>query len=112
MSGVNYLVLGNTTGANAIVTIEAFSAPSLASIELYQDEFSADGNNAPVARFSASDSANFFDMMQGTTVRALNRFADAYLEPVYHTLDAFNSNNQPFQHDFFGCKSFSSRAVE
>jgi len=93
VGGVNYPILYNTSGQNAEVTIQSFAQPAVGAVEIYQDDFTADGNDGPVSRIYTPDIANFYDFQQVSTVRSNNRYADAYLQPEYNALAAFNSDN-------------------
>lgn len=49
------------------------------------------GPDEPVTRVDPGQADRIYDMVQETTDRAENRYADAYLQPEWHALDAFDT---------------------
>ena len=82
----NFVVVANTAGAAAMVTVMAAAAFVNGAVTLFQDDFNT--ANPPATREDTTDSANVYDLLQETTTRSGNRYADAYLQPELDTLDA------------------------
>lgn len=97
IGGTNYPIVSNTSNGlgtpNDTVTITANAAPNPGAFSIYQDDYGAQGNEAPVRKVDVNDDSNLYDMLQASTRRDLNRYADAYLEPERNALSGFNSNN-------------------
>jgi len=56
------------------------------------------GSTTPTLLVDPSENRGNYDMLSGTTVRVNNRYADAYIEPELHALDAFDSALPPAGH--------------
>jgi hypothetical protein len=86
----NFTIVSNTAGPGATVTIRIADEMLPVSIALYVNL----GNNAPATIVDPNgNDADLYTMLQPTTVRAQNRYADAYLQPELEALNQFDSNN-------------------
>ncbi len=94
-NGQDYTVMSNTQGANAHIIIETADNVNPGDFTVYQDDFMTQdfGQQPPVSRITQPTTNNYYDFMQVGTVRANNRYADAYIEPEFNQLADYNSNN-------------------
>lgn len=108
LNGVNYRILGNDIGPEPVISIEIIGASNVTSltapqivgsdVELFQDDWTAVGNDPPHTRASTMDTNHLLDFLQESTNRAANRYADAYLIPRRSTLLEFTSEVASKQH--------------
>lgn len=83
-------IVSHTTGAGTSITVQAQQQPIQqgANVILVRPV----SHEAPTTIVDPSDDGHLYEMMQASTVRAENRFADAYFEPRTDTLDAHISD--------------------
>lgn len=105
----NYPIVAHTVGANAKVTVMTGGLRMFGTnITLFAN---LAGTGLPAPLIDPNSDANVYDMLQPGTLRAQNRYADAYLEPELDALNAFDSNNvTPTSHKAPGPNSLRSLA--
>jgi hypothetical protein len=91
--GVNYAIVGNTSGANATVITTA--APPVGAITIFQDDFEQDNPDPPVLRVNTEADFLLYNYLQESVIRRQNVFADAYVEPEHDILDDFDEISVP-----------------
>jgi len=91
--GQVYAITGNTAGPNAVFIVSASAPLANGDVEVFQDDWNVTAESAAPWR-SPPNGAKWYDMLQPTTVRAENRFADAYLQPDLETLNNWDTTNQ------------------
>jgi hypothetical protein len=68
--------------------------PGQGALTIYEDDSTANGNAAPTPAIdTAALPTDLYDFMLVSTVRANNRFADAYIQPEYADLSSYTNDN-------------------
>jgi hypothetical protein len=86
----NYTIISYTPGANVEFTVEAAAAPPNNGTVWVYAKLGA-GNPALYYSNAAANANAAYDMLQVSTIRTKNPFADAYIQPELNELDAYDT---------------------
>ena len=83
-------IVGNDKDGKLTVKRIGFSVPSVGDAATLFIKITDD---APTTRVDTTKNDGLYDLLQETTDRLKNRFADAYIQPEYDALDEFDSKD-------------------